>query len=134
MLEDVLVVSKFISFIKWAIAITIIILFLVFVFTPGLVKMLKPTFFPNLDISGFENSITIVSYIITFLSAGLACISIYQAKSSTSQTNTIIKSLTEIKERQGNMNFLLKQSQQQYGEATSVKKELDEWNDDDYNE
>lgn len=79
-LEQDIKVEKLSKAIKWTSYITIVISFLVFIIIPGIVCLIQPSFFPKLDISGFEKCLTIGSIIIGCVSLGLGLYSIVQSR------------------------------------------------------
>ena len=58
------------------------------------------TFFPEKDISGFKEYINTLCVILSFLSAGLGCYSIWQAFVSDKHAEKIINSLQTIEREQ----------------------------------
>ena len=73
---------------------------IVFFLISLVITMIKPTCFPNIDISGFENHLTNAAVFVSFLSAGLGAFSVWQANSSSKQSVEIIKKLNEIENEQ----------------------------------
>ena len=91
--------QKLKNIICWTTYITIAFLTLITVITLC-VNLVAPTFFPDKDISGFKSYINTASIILSFLSAGLAFFSIWQARESGKQATVILNEIHEIKHKQ----------------------------------
>lgn len=72
-----------------------------------IIIMIAPTFFPQKDISGFQNYINVFCIILSFASVGLGICSIFQSYSSNQQAIKIIEFLQDIDYQQKSMAFQL---------------------------
>lgn len=104
---------------------TIVIIFTIFALG---VKVFAPSFFPNTDISGFQDYINTFCVILSFLSVGLGLLSIWQANESNKQTTKMLETINDIKLQQEILAVSLK-SQNNQNIVTSNQSE-GEWQPD----
>lgn len=74
-------------------------------FIAYIVIMLKPTFFPNADISGIENSFNSASALVGFFSIILGGYSIWQASNSDKRIEKILQQIDIVKNSQEAMQY-----------------------------
>lgn len=119
--------NKLKSVICWTgyILTTIVIIFTLFALG---VKVFAPSFFPNTDISGFQDYINTFCVILSFLSVGLGLLSIWQANESNKQTTKMLETINDIKHQQEILAVSLK-SQNNQNIVTSNQSE-GEWQPD----
>lgn len=119
--------NKLKSVICWTgyILTTIVIIFTLFALG---VKVFAPSFFPNTDISGFQDYINTFCVILSFLLVGLGLLSIWQANESNKQTTKMLETINDIKLQQEILAVSLK-SQNNQNIVTSNQSE-GEWQPD----
>lgn len=88
--------KKVISWTLFIIILTIIIISLI----ASIINMIQPTFFPEVDISGFKNYTNAISVLLSFLSAGLGMFSIWQSNLSSQQSVEILNGIKDIEKEQ----------------------------------
>lgn len=118
--------------IQWSIYIVAIAALLITIFIPLIVNMLAPMWFPQADISGFNKVTNISGSLLSLLSVGLAVLSIWQAKSSSSQMNQVLNKLTVIKNQQEAIKLAVKQNS--YSRGTMPNDGTGKWQPDRNNE
>lgn len=91
--------KKFISVVLWTIYMLMVIVILLSL-ASIFVSILAPTFFPDADISGFQDYIDVFAIILSFLSVALGVFSIWQSYQSGKQATKMIDSINDIKEKQ----------------------------------
>ena len=83
------------STIQWFAVIIAIIVVVFGVLVPLGVTMLKPTFFPGADISGFTSCIQQLSIVLSFASAGLSVVAIFQSSENNKETRQTLVTIKE---------------------------------------
>ena len=82
--------EKFKHLIMYTVYAVIVLLTLIFV-ASFVITMIQPSFFPDTDISGFQDVVSIVSMILGVVSAFLAIYSVYASIQSTKELKQMLK-------------------------------------------
>ncbi len=106
----------------WALTILIIIL-LIMLISSAVVQMLAPTFFPNVDISGFIDVIETANTLLSVLSLALAVLSIGMSRQSGKQAEEILNGVSKLKDKQDSMEFMIANIGRIFSIENSKKKE-----------
>lgn len=85
--------------VPWTLYIAVVLIAM-FTIVSLVINVLAPTFFPETNISGFQDYINTFCVILSFLSVGLGIYSIWQASESGKQANEIMKSIQLIEREQ----------------------------------
>lgn len=110
--------QKLKSVIQWFVVIIAIIVVVFGVLVPLGVTMLKPTFFPNVNISGFTSCIQQLSIVLSFASAGLSVVAIFQSSENNKETRQILSTIKEtvdgVKNSQAHLETVLRDHNFEY--------------------